>query len=503
MKSIRKRYYQTLLILMAIMCAISIGLSFWAIHNAESVYMTETYRQIHDVKKIFLKDTVQNTLRDIDATRARLRTEANERLEEIADLLDEESRSASGQLETYARHLLEDHEHKDRFIYRIATDRGETLLSSSAPDITRDDAQLVRHLDYGQLTVDLGINARAIDELAKSAIHTSLHGKVFQEDSYLWVNEILDFNGGKHYAVRRIHPNLKNTEGMTLSTELRDIKGNTPYLTELEGIKKDGEIYFTYWFKRKNGEEIVEKLTYAALYKDFNWVVAIGIPLEDIQVHADRARESSQVLSSRVITIALAAILALFLSGLLVLFMMQKQYMRRTEFVLREESNRDPLTGLYNRRIGDVYLKEAFRKFSEGSGNPALFFFDIDNFKRINDTWGHEAGDTVLKTVVEQFSQIIRAEDLAFRWGGEEFIIIADGVSVDNAKAMAGKLNATIAQQPVQINDERGIHQIAVTVSIGIAWFDSADQSPDEALKRADAAQYLVKKSGKNGYRIG
>ena len=290
---------------------------------------------------------------------------------------------------------------------------------------------------------------------------------------------------------------------MYLSTELTDIKGNTPYRTELDGIKKAGEVFSTYWFKRKRSQEVAEKLTYAALYKDFNWVVAMGIHLEDIKVYADAAKKSGKAMSSEIVAIALTAMLALFLSGLLVLSVLQKRYMQRTEVVLREESNKDALTGIYNRRIGDLYLREALQKFRDGISNPALFFFDIDDFKKVNDTWGHKAGDLVLKNVVDQASQAIRSGDLPFRWGGEEFLIIAEGVSLENATAMAAKLNTTIAQRPILVSTEDGDAEINVTISIGIAWFDTTDQSADEALHRADYALYLAKRDGKNCARTG
>jgi len=503
MKSIQKRYYQTLLILMPVMCAVCIGLSFWAIHNAESVYASETYKQIYAIKQTFLKDTVQNVIREIETYRKSFRHQANERLEQIVDVLDEEYRHAPGNLEIFAKHFLKRHGNSDRFVFRITDNHGKTILSNSAADSDRQDASLLRHLNYGALTIDLGLNETYVDNQTKAAIRTLLHGKEFQEDSYIWVNEIVNFSGGENYAIRRIHPNLKDTEGMYLSTDLKDIKGNTPYRTELEGIRKAGEVFSTYWFKRKRSQEIAEKLSYAAFYKDFNWVVAMGIPLEDIRAYSDTAKKSGKALSSEVIVIALTAILALFLSGLWVLSMMQKRYMLRTEVALREESNKDPLTGIYNRRIADLYLKGAFQKFEDGINNPALFFFDIDDFKKVNDTWGHKAGDLVLKTVVEQVSQIIRSDDLPFRWGGEEFLIIAEGVSLENAKAMAVKLNTSIAQRPIPISTDGGSVEIKVTISIGITWFNTSDHSPEEALHRADYAQYLAKKDGKNCVRVG
>jgi len=503
MKSIQKRYYQALLILMPLMCALCIGLSFWAIRNAESVYATETYKQIYSIKKTFLKDTVQNVLREIDAYRRTFRDQAIDRLDQIVDRLNEEHRESPRDFERSARNLLEHHENSERFVFRIMDAHGKTIASNLESDPDQGGTKFLRHLDYGTSTIDLGLNETHVDNQAKSALRASLYSKEFQEDSYIWVNEIVNFEGGDRYAIRRIHPNLKDTEGVYLSTELTDIKGNTPYRTELDGIKKAGEVFSTYWFKRKRSQEVAEKLTYAALYKDFNWVVAMGIHLEDIKVYADAAKKSGKAMSSEIVAIALTAMLALFLSGLLVLSVLQKRYMQRTEVVLREESNKDALTGIYNRRIGDLYLREALQKFRDGISNPALFFFDIDDFKKVNDTWGHKAGDLVLKNVVDQASQAIRSGDLPFRWGGEEFLIIAEGVSLENATAMAAKLNTTIAQRPILVSTEDGDAEINVTISIGIAWFDTTDQSADEALHRADYALYLAKRDGKNCARTG
>lgn len=74
-------------------------------------------------------------------------------------------------------------------------------------------------------------------------------------DNYIWVNRVVNFSGGDGYAIREVHPNLPKTEGKLLSTSMQDAKGNTPYLTELEGVKKNGHIFFRYWFKKLQSDE--------------------------------------------------------------------------------------------------------------------------------------------------------------------------------------------------------------------------------------------------------
>jgi|GEM_PF-1487792 len=102
------------------------------------------------------------------------------------------------------------------------------------------------------------------------------------DDGYIWVNHIVNYGGGEKYAIRQIHPNLPHTEGMWLSTNTTDIMGNRPYEAELNGIKKDGELFFDYYFKKMGSEKIVHKISFAKLYKPYDWVVATGVYLDDV-----------------------------------------------------------------------------------------------------------------------------------------------------------------------------------------------------------------------------
>lgn len=500
MESIRRRYYQTLFILIPVMCALCIGLSLWAIHQAESVFSSETFKQVFVIKKAFLKDTVQNVVHEIEAYRANYRDQSVAEIDRLAEALAQQYRKSPEAFQTNAMNLLSLHKNDSTILFQMTNSRRKERFASPLLSSESTEQNLVRHLSYGVWAIDFWINQNEIDEQAKSAIREAIHNKLFDEDSYIWVNEIIDFDGGDRYAIRRIHPNLVSTEGSYLSTKLEDIKGNTPYLTELEGIKKDGEVLFTYWFKRKDSQEVAEKLTYARLYRDFNWVIAMGIHLEDAQRYIEKAKTQSKALSSQIITIAFVSMLVLFLLGLVILAVTGKYYMRRTKAILLEESNKDPLTGIYNRRLGDLYLEEAIGQFRNEVTSPALIFFDIDDFKKINDTWGHNVGDIVLKQVVERVSLTIRSGDKLCRWGGEEFLIIAEGVTLENAETISAKLNAVIAQDPVRITESYPTEdfEIFVSISIGVGWFEETDRTPEDALQRVDDALYLAKKNGKN-----
>lgn len=102
------------------------------------------------------------------------------------------------------------------------------------------------------------------------------------DDSYIWVQEVYNFDGGDKYAIRLIHPNLKDTEGTLLSTRTTDSEGNLPYKEELEGIKKDGHVFLNYTFKELYSDRVSMKLTYSSLYPDYNWIISRGVSVNKL-----------------------------------------------------------------------------------------------------------------------------------------------------------------------------------------------------------------------------
>lgn len=378
----------------------------------------------------------------------------------------------------------------------------KTYLNNTVQNMIRD-IDRVRQKNRKIAEEQNQLDEEWVDRQTKRDVADIIHSQKFEHEGYIWVNEVVNWEGGDNYAIRRIHPNLIDTEGVFLSTKTEDVKGNTPYLEELEGIKKTGELYSRYFFKRKGSEEIAEKLTYAALYKDYSWIVAMGVHIDDVQLYIDDARSASAKRDTHIILFVVFLMLAFFLFSLLVLVKMEKWYMHRTNLEIRKESNRDPLTGALNRRMGDVYLFESFQRFQRGLDNPALLSIDLDNFKTVNDTHGHDVGDCVLRAVVNQIQITMRSSDYLFRWGGEEFLLIFNGVDHQGASALAEKLNKSIAAMNIETGVAgSNVPTIQITISIGITWFNATDESPASALRRADIAMYQAKNDGKNCARF-
>ncbi len=170
---------------------------------------------------------------------------------------------------------------------------------------------LVLTIKYQQKTVIAFVKTRVAHLIRNLRFENS--------DIYVWVNEVINFDGGDNYAKRIVHPNLPETEGQFLSTNTQDIKGNLPYLEELNGIKAHGNIYFSYYFKKKTTNIIKKKLAYAQLYQPFNWIIATGIYTDDIdafvnheiQIIADEHTQQNYILI--VITMLLSCLLIFLL----------------------------------------------------------------------------------------------------------------------------------------------------------------------------------------------
>ncbi len=155
----------------------------------------------------------------------------------------------------------------------------------------------------------------------------------------------------------------------------------------------------------------------------------------------------------------------------------------------------DPLTGLNNRRYLENHLKSLLSN-AAGRGHPlSLMILDIDHFKAINDTYGHDIGDEVLKAFAQRVKKTIRTGDLLCRLGGEEFIVVLPDTNIEVAELIAERVRSAVAQLAFAI--ERGDRTVPVTVSIGIA-DRGRDVEPGSVFKRADVALYRSKHDGRN-----
>ncbi len=162
---------------------------------------------------------------------------------------------------------------------------------------------------------------------------------------------------------------------------------------------------------------------------------------------------------------------------------------------LREQSVRDALTGLYNRRFMEESLEREVMRASRNGQPLSMLFIDLDHFKRFNDTFGHDAGDFVLRIISNVFREFFRGNDLICRFGGEEFAICLPECSAQDAATRADALRARVRNTPLKYQDQT---MTPVTLSIGVAAFPEAGSTVAEILRTADERLYRSKSSGRD-----
>jgi two-component system, cell cycle response regulator len=156
----------------------------------------------------------------------------------------------------------------------------------------------------------------------------------------------------------------------------------------------------------------------------------------------------------------------------------------------------DELTGLYNRRYLFAHLDKLFTRVSRDGLDAAVLLFDIDHFKRVNDTYGHAAGDDVLRELAARAVNAVRSVDLVARLGGEEFVVVMPETGLAIATAVAERLRLAVASVPFTIRESDD--RLPITVSIGVTRAIAGGDDRDRLLKRADDALYRAKADGRD-----
>jgi diguanylate cyclase (GGDEF)-like protein/PAS domain S-box-containing protein len=165
---------------------------------------------------------------------------------------------------------------------------------------------------------------------------------------------------------------------------------------------------------------------------------------------------------------------------------------------LRRLALLDPVTELRNRHFLEISLQAILKEVNRYNWPMGLLFVDIDRFKRVNDAYGHEAGDEILKAVAQTLARSVRAFDIVGRWGGEEFVVVVRNITEKNLALLAEKIRALVGRSFVTM----AASQVGVTVSIGATTL-APDDTVDSAIARADRLMYKSKAAGRNRVTLG
>lgn len=167
----------------------------------------------------------------------------------------------------------------------------------------------------------------------------------------------------------------------------------------------------------------------------------------------------------------------------------------RLREALQAQSTKDPLTGLYNRRYLQEMLDREIRRAIRSEQHLGILMLDLDHFKKFNDTYGHEAGDAVLRETASFLVRSIRVEDFVCRYGGEEFVVVLPTADLRAAEARAGRIRSKL-RDLVVMHDGRSLG--VITASVGVAALPDHGMSEKELLQAADAALYRAKREGRD-----
>lgn len=499
----RNRYRMIIAVISGLMILAMIVMNDVSHKKTQEIFVDQMEEMAINMKKDYLKDTVNNLIIEVERLKENktriFQFNTEQRLQRF---LDEGRLSEEAFADFYIDRFEEENDHAlwSAVLYR--EDTGE-ILYENLPEDDKGSSILdeigtclaaVAIVEHGSLTGIFGVHEDYIDQEIKSEIREVIHEQEFSNESYMWVNEVINYEGGEDYAIRRIHPNLVDTEGSLLSTETTDAAGNFPYLMELEGIRASGEIFFNYHFKKLNSDVVSEKITYARLYEPYDWIIAMGVHLDDIKENVSYVNEKNdEALSGSIIQFLLYSLVAVGI-GFLVLYLVNGSYFRKSMEKLESELNLDLLTGAGSRRSGEKIMSLYFDRFQVSGSAPVLLMFDIDNFKHINDEYGHEIGDQVLLAVTEKVTSALGEGDTILRWGGDEFICLLHQTTEEEIRARVEKIQKKVGE--ISIETESG--PIGTTISIGTTVYKSEDNAYTDTVKRADKAMYQSKKKGKS-----
>jgi diguanylate cyclase (GGDEF)-like protein/PAS domain S-box-containing protein len=163
---------------------------------------------------------------------------------------------------------------------------------------------------------------------------------------------------------------------------------------------------------------------------------------------------------------------------------------------IKRLAHHDSLTGLPNRNLLSDRITHALARVRRHGGRMAVLYVDLDKFKPVNDTLGHEAGDVVLKEVARRLTGCIRGSDTVARVGGDEFVIVIEEIAKQAEAAAVARKVIDVMAKPIEVGD----HQCLLGASVGVAVFPDDGFTMDEVCKAADIAMYRVKRSGRNAY---
>lgn len=488
-----KRFLKIIIVSQLIISLIMFIIISFILKDVVYYYNNTLYMLSKSEATKYMKATVNNTIFRIDTKRDRIYTQAKDAINFLEyEFSNIYNNCSLYDLKNIYFKILKTEVGEAVQIEIIDNYTGKIIHTSEKNKMDNLDKELfAKIVKKEKYTVKIYTTQNHLDNIVKKQIYDDIHNSNYQDNQYIWVNEIINYEGGENYAIRKIHPNIISSEGNSLSTNTKDIKGNFPYRKELDGIKQNGEILQTYYFKNKNDNRISEKLSYAKIYKPFNWVIATGAPINDIFKYTNQLNVYNK---TKFLKLILTIIFFMAITNgalILIIINVQKKHYEFIDMYIKKETATDLLTGAFSRKWAEYFLNNCIFN----NIKPLFIMIDIDNFKNVNDTYGHDVGDIVLKRVTNAIQICLHEEDKLVRWGGEEFLLFCPNIDIENELEFVEKILSTVNSIKFQSDN----YIFKVSISMGGAYM-TEHSSYTNTIKLSDEALYKSKHTGKNKY---
>ncbi len=321
-----------------------------------------------------------------------------------------------------------------------------------------------------QFFYDLSLSGKLEVSKAKEYAMNTLRSATFGENGYFWINSGEGFLLMQPYTPERVGINQINWT---------DTKGQFIFREFIEKAKGGGG-WVEYYWPKPNTEEDYPKISYVSYFEPWDWVLGTGVYLDDMQSNIFRA-----------VFNASAILFTIFIAFIATSIFVVNYFVRR----LKELSLRDALTNLYNKGVLNEMIPTILKKQKRIREQVlAVTFIDIDHFKKVNDAFGHECGDKVLRHLATVITANTRPDDYCIRYGGEEFVIIGFYQDKDSVLKAVERVRHEVSIAEFTSNNKK----FTITISAGIAFHVGSAEIFDSTLKQADVMLYRSKEAGRN-----
>lgn len=300
-----------------------------------------------------------------------------------------------------------------------------------------------------------------------------------EQDYLLWKSKVFSHDGEVLYSSQDKDIGTINENGYFHNQVARGEIFTK--LVKKNGNSLDGEVTTL---------DVVE--TYIPLMVEGQFIGALEL-YYDISARIEAMDAHMEWVDKMLLLLSGIAIITAFVIG--IGYKKVQQIREEYELELIEMATKDKLTNIYNRRSFEARLVQDIKQYEKFQTELSVILFDVDHFKFVNDTYGHQAGDNVLSLLAEIAQQTVRSNDIVARYGGEEFVILLPNTGKNGSQVIAEKLRSAI--EDAAFNTQS--HNIQITVSLGVACIsDIAHPNLDNLVKSADDALYYAKHNGRN-----